>query len=117
MTRHVSCFTLLQNSDLPQEWRVAPTAQWVAEQARLLELAVRDVFTTVVFEVPDTPMGHQYLRWFHGVEGNRLCVPPMLVSLSDFIGARGPEVIREFDLSIRTIGRPCHIVRLCGKRP
>jgi hypothetical protein len=43
-------------------------------------------------------------------------VPAMLVNLGDFVSNHGAQGLREFNLSMASLGRPCHFARVSGKR-
>ena len=114
-------FALMSQDEVPRVWQIVPD-DWRQSSATLLRVDASEVVSLITLLVPDTPLGRQYFQWFRWRTARdtllRDLVFPTIVSVGDFVKLDVPpfQSLREFDRSMREIGRPTHLARIAGLR-
>jgi hypothetical protein len=114
-------FALMSQDEVPRVWHIVPD-DWRQSSATLLRVGAAEIVSHITLLVPDTPLGRQYFQWFHWrtERDTRLrdLVFPTLISVEEFVKSDviPCQSLREFDRSMREIGRPTHLARIAGLR-
>ena len=114
--KYIGNFKIRHRADLPAIWQ-GGDEEFLAEASLQLGLAPEHLTDEVVFALPACTLSRAYQHFLN--TGNRRNGDSIGVDLSDpdsFAAAFGPGALAEALNSLKTLGYPCHFVRMITPR-